>query len=61
MLAGLSTAGSDPEVATVYYGEGASAGAAGDLADTIRKRFEGVEVEVCDGGQPHYPYIVSLE
>ncbi len=46
---------------TVYYGREVTAEAAQDLAARARQRYEGLEVEVVDGGQPHYPYILSLE
>ncbi len=46
---------------TVYYGREVKAEAAQDLAARARLCYEGLEVEVVDGGQPHYPYILSLE
>ncbi len=46
---------------TVYYGREVKAEAAQDLAAQARRRYDGLEVEVVDGGQPHYPYILSLE
>ncbi len=48
-------------LATLYYGAGTAATAAKALADRLRERFAGLEVEVVDGGQPHYDYIVSVE
>lgn len=49
------------EIATVYYGQEADEEAANALAAAIRVRASPVEVEVVAGGQPHYPFIVSLE
>jgi hypothetical protein len=49
------------EIITLYYGESISADVAQELADQIEERFPEQEVEVVDGGQPHYYYILSAE
>ena len=49
------------EIVTIYYGSGASEGEAQSIATRIRDQHTGVAVEVVEGGQPHYPYVVSLE
>jgi DAK2 domain fusion protein YloV len=49
------------EVITTYYGEGVSESEAEDVAKWIRNKYPGKEVEVVNGGQPHYSYTVSLE
>ncbi len=49
------------EILTMYYGADVTEQAAGALAATARERFGALEVEVVSGGQPHYPYIMSLE
>jgi uncharacterized protein len=49
------------EVVTVYYGEGTTEEAAQAVAGRIRQKHPGLTVEVVEGGQPHYPYVVSLE
>jgi len=49
------------EIITVYYGEGIVDAEAGKLADEIRACYPDQEVELVDGGQPHYHYIVSAE
>jgi DAK2 domain fusion protein YloV len=49
------------EILTIYYGAGASEGEAHSVAARIREAHPGLAVEVVDGGQPHYPYVVSLE
>ena len=46
---------------TVYYGQGVSAATADELAEALRGRPEQPEVEVAWGGQPHYPYLLSVE
>jgi hypothetical protein len=51
----------DFERVTLFYGEGMSQSAANSLADKTRESFEDLEVEVHDGGQPHYQYIIAFE
>jgi DAK2 domain fusion protein YloV len=48
------------ELVTVYYGSDTEAIEAEDIAQNIRNTYK-VEVEVVNGGQPHYNYILSLE
>ncbi|HPL81372.1 MAG TPA: DAK2 domain-containing protein [Anaerolineaceae bacterium] len=49
------------ERVTLFYGEGMNQSAANSLADKTRESFEDLEVEVHDGGQPHYQYIIAFE
>jgi hypothetical protein len=49
------------EIVTIYYGEGIEAGAAQTLAQQIKSWFSSVEIEVVNGGQPYYAYIISAE
>jgi hypothetical protein len=49
------------EIVTVYYGEGVERGAAEQLAQRIKTWFPTLEIEVMDGGQPYYAYILSAE
>lgn len=49
------------EIVTIYYGQDANQSAAEELAGKITKQFGHLEVEIVDGGQPHYPYILSVE
>ena len=49
------------DLVTLYYGEEITAGEAAAAATTLGASFEGVEIEVVEGGQPHYPFIVSIE
>ena len=46
---------------TLYRGAGVSQDEADAAASAARSRHEGLDVEVVDGGQPLYPYVVSLE
>ncbi len=47
-------------IVTLYTGEGTSATDASSLGEKLHADF-GVEVEVVDGGQPHYPYLIGVE
>ena len=51
----------DKELFTVYYGEDATQDSAQALADYIMQKMPEGEVEVHDGGQPLYHYIISAE
>jgi DAK2 domain fusion protein YloV len=46
---------------TLYAGQDVRDEDAGLLADALRGRHPALEVELVRGGQPHYPYILSLE
>ena len=49
------------EIVTLYYGEGVSAPEAEETARRIKQLYSQLEIEVIDGGQPHYAYILSAE
>lgn len=49
------------EIVTVYFGADATEGDAQAIAAQVREAHPGLDVEVVPGGQPHYPYVVSLE
>jgi dihydroxyacetone kinase-like predicted kinase len=51
----------DYEIITLYYGESITPDRAQQLADDIADRYPEQEVEVVDGGQPYYHYILSAE
>jgi len=57
----LDHAGREPELITVYRGAGIDEETAEQLVVSLRRRHPDVEFEVHDGGQEHYPYILSLE
>jgi uncharacterized protein len=58
----LSKLGPDSyELVTVYRGEGASDVELEKLRSEIRSTHPGLEVEVQQGGQQHYPFILSVE
>ncbi|HET9587700.1 MAG TPA: DAK2 domain-containing protein [Anaerolineales bacterium] len=49
------------ELITLFYGQDLPHAEANRIADVIRRKYPGQEVEVQEGGQPHYQFIVSIE
>ena len=49
------------ELITLYWGERLTPQAANQMADKIREAFPSQEVEIYEGGQPHYFFILSVE
>jgi dihydroxyacetone kinase-like predicted kinase len=49
------------EIVTIYWGEGATRDSAVALREAIGAAYPNLEAEVAEGGQPHYPYIISVE
>jgi DAK2 domain fusion protein YloV len=49
------------ELITLFYGENLSHVDANRIADLIRQKYPNQEVEVQEGGQSHYQFIVSVE
>ena len=51
----------DDQSITLFYGEGSSEADAEKLSELIEEKYPDVEVDVAYGGQPLYPYIISVE
>ena len=49
------------EIVTLYYGEDMTRQQAEETARSIKQKYSQLEIEVVDGGQPHYAYILSAE
>ena len=49
------------ELVTVYRGQQATDAEMSRLESEIRNHYPGLEVEVQQGGQQHYPFILSVE
>ena len=49
------------DIVTLYYGADVTTAQAAEAADTIRRSYPDLEVEVIEGGQPHYFYILGAE
>ena len=51
----------DASLLTIYIGRDVRDEDAEAMAQTLRDRHPQLEIELVHGGQPHYPYILSLE
>ncbi|HEL0614047.1 TPA: DAK2 domain-containing protein [Streptococcus equi subsp. zooepidemicus] len=51
----------DSEIVTIFIGEEGSSEAAQGLADYLEEKYEDIEVELHQGDQPVYPYLMSVE
>jgi hypothetical protein len=49
------------ERVTFFYGEGLNQTQANQLSDGVRKAYPDVEIEIHNGGQPHYQLIIAFE
>jgi hypothetical protein len=49
------------ELVTLFYGQDMPHAEANRIADAVREKYSNLEVEVQEGGQPHYQFIVSVE
>lgn len=52
---------SDYELITLFYGQDLPASEASRIADQVRISYPSLELELQDGGQPHYQFIISVE
>ncbi|MDX9990698.1 MAG: DAK2 domain-containing protein [Anaerolineales bacterium] len=51
----------DYELIALFYGEEMRHPEANRIADRIREKYPNQEIEVQEGGQPHYHFIISIE
>ena len=51
----------DSAIVSIYFGSDSDEDSANELAATIEEKYPDVEVEVNDGGQPIYYYVISVE
>jgi dihydroxyacetone kinase-like predicted kinase len=49
------------EIITLFYGQDMPHAEANRIADSVRSKYPKQEVEVQEGGQPHYQFIISVE
>ena len=49
------------EIVTLYYGADVTLAEAQETAKQIKQRYSQLEIEVVDGGQPYYAYIIAAE
>jgi len=55
------TGAPNSEIITLYYGSDVSAAAAQEMRARLMHKFPEQEIELHEGGQPLYPYIISIE
>ena len=51
----------DSAIVSIYFGSDSDENSANELAAAIEEKYPDVEVEVNDGGQPIYYYVISVE
>jgi uncharacterized protein len=49
------------ELITLFYGNGINQEEINHIADSIRAAYPNQEIELQEGGQPHYQFIISIE
>ncbi len=52
---------SEAEIVSMFYGENMTHAEANRIADLITQKYPSLQVEVQEGGQPHYQFIISIE
>ncbi len=61
LLAAIGPLAAEAEVVTIYLGEQADARSAEAVSRLVTDAHDHLEVDVFPGGQPHYPYLASVE
>ena len=51
----------EQELITLFYGQDLTHAEANRIADVMRNKYSSQEVEVQEGGQPHYQFIIAVE
>ncbi len=51
----------DYELITLFYGKDQTLAEANRISDVVRSKYPAQEIELQDGGQPHYQFIISVE
>jgi len=49
------------EIMTIFYGKDVEEEMVNRLGETLKERYEDIEISIYDGGQAHYPFYISLE
>jgi dihydroxyacetone kinase-like predicted kinase len=61
VVKGLSTLERGFELVSIYYGSDVGLEEAEAMSSAVTAAFEGVDVELINGGQPHYHYLIATE
>lgn len=51
----------EAEIVSLFYGENMTHAESNRIADLITQKYPSLQVEVQEGGQPHYQFIISIE
>jgi dihydroxyacetone kinase-like predicted kinase len=51
----------DFELITLFYGSNVDRSEVDQIADAIKKAYPDQQVEILEGGQPYYQFIISIE
>jgi len=51
----------ESEVMTIYYGKDVEKSEAERISKNLQEKAPDLQIEVVEGGQPHYEYIISIE
>lgn len=51
----------DSAIVSIYFGSDSSEAAAEEISAAIEEKYPDIEVEINDGGQPIYYYVISVE
>ena len=49
------------QIVTIIYGEGAKKEKIDEMVKNLTKKFPNIELEIHEGGQKHYPLLISVE
>ena len=52
---------SEGDLVTLYWGEPVTEGEAGNIERDVSAAFQDIELELVEGGQPHYHFVISIE
>ncbi len=51
----------DKEILTLYFGRDVMGNEAQEVAQQLKHQYPDLQIEILNGGQPHYHYIISVE
>lgn len=62
LLSSLEKAGlTDEHIVTIYWGADIDSDTVEEVAGKVEEQAPGIQVDLVYGGQPHYPYFISVE
>jgi dihydroxyacetone kinase-like predicted kinase len=61
VLKGLANLEPGFELISIYFGTDIGLDEAEGMSSAVTEAFQGVDVELINGGQPHYHYLIATE